>query len=193
VTEFQAKIPSRPVIPTGAAFREFGWNPTDGEVLEFCKKAKELNLSAVNFWEWSDARSGTIPGVWETIKEYKWREKDEPKDICETLFDALNAHDIEKILSLYGLPAIHINAIRTTAGFENLREWYKNLFTNVLPDSIFKLSSYNGKGNSRHITWTASSSKGIVRNGNDTLGLLKGKISYHYSFFIVTPLNYIPG
>jgi hypothetical protein len=193
VAEFQVKLPARPIVPTGAAFREYGWNPTDTEVIEFIKKAKELNLSGVNFWEWSDARSGTMPGVWDAIKEYKWKEKDEPKDICVSLIEAMNAHDIDKILSLYSLPAIHINAIRTTAGFEKLRDWYKNLFSSVLPESNFILSSYNGKGSARHMTWTASSSKGFVRNGNDTLGIVKGKISYQYSFFTVTPLNYIAG
>jgi hypothetical protein len=191
VAEFQSKTPSRPVVPTGAAFREFGWNPTDAEVLEFCKKAKELNLSGVNFWEWSDARSGTIPGVWDTITEYKWREKDEPKDICVRLVEAMNAHNVEEILSLYCPPAIHINAIRTTQGIEALRAWYTKLFTETLPESHFILGSYNGKGSSRHMTWTASSSKGIVKNGNDTLGLFKGKIGYHYTFFNVTPLTNI--
>ncbi len=187
VNEFAAKTPSRPIVPTGAAFREFGWGPTDGEVLEFVKKARELNLSAVNFWEWSDARSGNLPGVWETIQQYKWRSKDEPKDICEILFDALNTHNIDKVLNLYTLPAVHINAIRTTQGFENLRQWYTKLFNEMLPDSIFNLSTFSGKGSSRHMTWSASSPKGIVRNGSDTLGISKGKISYHYSFFTVTP------
>lgn len=191
VAELQAKTPSRPVVPTGAAFREFGWKPTDTEVLEFCQKAKELNLNAVNFWEWSDARSGNIPGVWDTIEKYKWKEKDEPKDICVRLIEAMNAHDIDKIISLYTLPAIHINAIRTTQGFDNLRDWYAKLFNEVLPESQFTLGSYTGKGSARHMTWTATSSKGIVRNGNDTLGITKGKIGYHYSFFSVTPLNYI--
>jgi hypothetical protein len=191
VAELQAKTPSRPIVPTGAAFREFGWKPTDSEVLDFCKKAKELNLTAVNFWEWSDARSGNLPGVWDTIEKYKWKEKDEPKDICVRLIEAMNAHDIEKIISLYTLPAIHINAIRTTQGFENLRAWYAKLFNEVLPESQFILASYTGKGSSRHLTWTASSTKGIVRNGNDTLGISKGKIGYHYSFFTVTPPNYI--
>jgi hypothetical protein len=193
IREFQAKTPIRPIVPTGAAFRESGWKPTDTEVLEFCQKARELNLNAVNFWEWSDARSGNLPGVWDTIREYKWRQKDEPKDICESLVEAMNAHDIDKILGLYSLPAIHINAIRTTAGFDNLRAWYKKLFSELLPESNFILGSYTGKGSSRHMTWTASSTKGIVRNGNDTLGLIKGKISYHYSFFNVTPLNAIGG
>lgn len=192
VTEFHGKVPSRPVIPTGAAFREYGWNPTDAEVLEFCQKAKELNLSAVNFWEWSDARSGTMPGIWDTIKDYKWKEKDEPKDICLTLFEAMNAHDVEKILSLYVPPAIHINSIRTTAGIENLREWYKRLFNELLPNSQFVLSSFSGKGSSRHMTWTATSSKGNVRNGTDTLGLVRGKISYQYSYFKITPRNGAP-
>ena len=191
VMELRAKTPSRPIVPTGAAFREFGWKPTDAEVLEFCKKAKELNLSAVNFWEWSDARSGNIPGVWETIQNYKWRQKDEPKDICVSLIEAMNSHDIDKIISLYTLPAVHINNIRTTQGFENLRAWYKKLFNEILPDSNFTLGNYDGKGSSRHLTWSASSSKGIVRNGNDTLGILKGKISYHYSFFTVSPLTNI--
>ncbi len=191
VDEFQAKIPVRPVVPTGAAFREYGWNPTDTEVLEFFNKAKELNLSAVNFWEWSDARSGIVPGVWDTIREYKWRQKDEPKDICVNLVEAMNSHNLDNILSLYTLPAIHINSIRTTAGLENLRAWYKKLLTETLPDCFFTLGSYNGRGASRHFTWSASSSKGLVRNGSDTLGILKGKISYHYSFFTVTPINNI--
>ncbi len=191
VNEFQAKTPSRPIVPTGAAFREFGWQPTDSEVLEFVKKARELNLSAVNFWEWSDARSGNLPGVWETIKEYKWRQKDEPKDVCENYIDGLNARDIDKILSLYTLPAVHMTNIQTTQGLDKLRTWYNKLLNEMLPDCIFNLGSYTGKGSSRHMTWSASSSKGIVRNGNDTLGLSKGKISYHYSFFTVTPLTII--
>jgi len=186
VEELQAKTPSLPVVPTGAAFREFGWQPTDTEVLEFFDKAKELNLSAVNFWEWSDARSGIIPGVWDAIHDYQWSSQDEPQDICEDLIDALNSHDLDKIINLYGLPAIHINSFRTTQGFENLRSWYTQLFNEILPNSKFKMGSFSGMGSSRHFTWTASSAKGFVRNGNDTLSISKGKINYHYSFFNVS-------
>ncbi len=187
VKEFQAKSPSLPIIPTGAAYREFGWQPTDKEVLEFIKKAKELNLSGVNFWEWSDARSGKLPGVWETIQKYNWSERDAPKDISVTLVEAMNEHNIDKIVSLYSLPAVHINTRRITQGLDNLRLWYAQLFNDILPNSKFTLGSYSGKESSRHFTWTASSSKGYVRNGNDTLGILNGKIGYHYSFFSVTP------
>lgn len=185
VSELQAKKPSLPIIPTGAAFREYGWQPTDAEVLEFFNKAKELNLAGVNFWEWSDARSGIIPGVWETIQNYKWSDKADSKDICENLIDALNSHNIDKIVNLYGPPAIHISSKRTTQGLEKLRTWYTEMFNEILPNSKFKIGSFTGKGGSRHFTWTAASARGFVRNGNDTLGISHGKINYHYSFFTV--------
>jgi hypothetical protein len=185
VEEFQTKNPSLPIVPTGAAFREFGWKPTDAEVLEFCDKAKELNLTAINFWEWSDARSGNVPGAWETIQNYKWSGEEPSKDICIDLIDSMNNHDIESIVKLYALPAVHISSYRSTQGIENLRSWYIQLFDQILPNSKFKLGNYSGKGNARHFTWTASSAKGFVQNGNDTLGISHGKINYHYSFFTV--------
>jgi hypothetical protein len=187
VRELQAKQPSRPIIPTGAAFREYGWQPTSSEVLEFFKKAKDLNLSGVNFWEWSDARSSALPGIWDTIKKYRWSEPNAPQDICVRLIDAMNEHNLDKIIGFYALPAVHINARRTTQGLENLRTWYIQMFNEILPNSKFTLGTYSGSGSSRHFTWTASSSKGDVRNGNDTLGINHDKINYHYSFFSVTP------
>ncbi len=185
VREFQARKPSLPVVPTGAAFKEFGWKPTDTEVLEFCNKAKELNLKALNFWEWSDARSGLLPGVWETIKKYNWDEGPTVKDICEKLIEALNKHDINAIMEMYTLPAIHITSTRTIQGFDNLRAWYSQLFNDILPGSRYVLSSFSGKGDARYFTWTATSTKGYVQNGTDTLGLVQGKINYHYTFFTV--------
>jgi hypothetical protein len=186
VKEYQTKNPPLPIIPTGAAFSEFGWQPTDAEVLEFLKKSKELNLSAVNFWEWSDARSDKLAGVWEMIRKYDWSQRDVPKDICVSLIDAMNQHDIEKIVSLYSLPAVHVSAQQTTQGLDNLRIWYTQLFNDTLPHSQFTLGTYSGKGASRHFTWSASSSKGYVRNGSDTLGINHEKINYHYTYFTVT-------
>jgi hypothetical protein len=186
VKEFQTKNPPLPVVPTGAAFSEFGWHPTQGEVLEFFKKAKELNLSAVNFWEWSDARSSKLPGIWETIQKYNWSERDVPKDICVELIDAMNEYNVEKVISLYTAPAVHISAQGSTQGLDDLRVWYTHLFTDVLPNGKFNLGPYSGKGSARHFTWIASSSKGFVRNGSDTLGINNEKITYHYSYFTVT-------
>jgi hypothetical protein len=187
IREFQNIAPFRPILPTGAAFTEKGWQPTAAEVFEFFKAAKSLNLSAINFWEWYDARAGIMPNVWEVIRDYPWSGVDAPKDICEKYIAALNSHDVNQMLALYASTAVHITAARTSQGLENLRNWYTQLFNQVLPNATFTLTGYSGSGNSRHLTWTATSNAGMVQNGNDTFGLFNdGKINYHYSFFTVT-------
>ncbi len=185
VREFQNLNPQRPVVPTGAAFREAGWQPSAAEVLEFLHSAKQLNLTAVNFWEWSDARSGNLPGVWEAIRDFTWNEAAAPQDVCQKFVEALNTGSLETVLSFYNPGAVHVNAARTAAGQEALRAWYTTLFNQYLPGGKFKLTGYSGSGASRHFTWTASSNQGKVENGNDTLGLVNEKITYHYTFFTV--------
>jgi hypothetical protein len=187
VREFQGISPSRPIIPTGAAFSEKGWQPTAAEVLDFFKTAKSLNLSAVNFWEWYDARAGIMPNVWEVIRDYPWSGTPAPKDLCEKYVTLLNQHDPDKMLDLYSSTAVHITSARTIQGLTNVHSWYTSFFQQVLPDAQFTLTGYSGSGNSRHMTWTASSTAGSVHNGSDAFGLFSdGKINYHYSFFTVT-------
>jgi len=185
VREYRSKTHSRPIFPTGAAFKEAGWQPTTDEVIEFMRVAKELNLSGVNFWEWSNTRADPNTGLWDTIRDFPWSSGQTPMEICERFIAALNTRDVGEVLKLYTNQAIHINATRTTQGIDNLRTWYNQLFNNVLPDATFTLTSYSGVGNSRHLTWIALSTKGRVTNGNDTLGLHDGQINYHYSFFTV--------
>lgn len=187
VREFQAITPFRTILPTGAAFREHGWQPTDSEVLEFMQKAKELNLPGVNFWEWSQARSGIMPNVWETIRDFNWDAVAEAQDICQQLVDAWNRRDPALAASFYTPNAVHITAARAVQGLDALRTWYTSLFNQILPNSTFKLSSFSGKGSSRHFNWTAKSSSGVVQDGADTLGLLNDKIAYHFTSFTVVP------
>ena len=186
VREFNAMTPSRPVIPTGAAFREHGWQPTPKEVLEFMQTAKALNLMGVNFWEWSDARGGNLPGVWETVANFSWSPVPGPKDITEKFIQTLNSHDINQVAALYSPAAVHITSARTIQGLEAISKWYKTIFEQMLPQAVFTLTGFSGTGNSRHMTWTAVSPKGKVLNGNDTFGLVNEKIAYHYTFFTVT-------
>lgn len=181
--EFQSLSPQRPIIPTGAAFREHGWQPSIGEVNEFLSAAKKHNLSAVNFWEWSDARSTTLPGVWEAISKFAWNGVSTPQDICQKYIDALNTGSVDTVVAMYSATAIHINSVRTAAGIDALRTWYATLLNQYLPGAKFKLTSFSGVGPTRHFTWTATSSQGSVENGNDTLGIVNDKIAYHYTFF----------
>lgn len=187
VRELTAITPSRPVIPTGPAYGTGGWAPTTGDITNFMNKARELNLSAVNFFSWDECRAGH-QALWETIASYSWGTGPVPKDIVEQYIDALNTRDPSIMASLYTQSAVLITAARTIQGTGAIIEWYTTLFSQLLPRGIFKLTGYSGSGSTRHFTWTATSDKGRVTNGSDTFGLLNGKVAYHYSFFtIISP------
>jgi SnoaL-like domain len=184
VREFQTVTPYRPIIPTGSAYKSGSWQATPEDVVSFLKTAQDLNLEAANFWEWSNCRL-YLPAVWEAIAKYPWSTGPAPKDIVQRYIDALNSHNIGQIVSLYAPNGVHINASRTIQGSAAIRGWYETLLTQIIPNADFTLTGYSGSGNSRHLTWTAKSDSGNVRNGNDTLGLIDGKIGYHYTFFTV--------
>ena len=184
VNEFQTITPYRPILPTGSAYKSGSWQATPQDVTVFMETAAKLNLTGINFWEWANCRQN-IPAVWDTIQKYPWPTGPVFQDIVHQYITALNSGDINKILNLYNPNAVHINAARTVQGINSIRAWYESLLGQVLPNSKFTLTGFSGDGNSRHLTWTATSDKGSVRNGNDTLGLLDGKIVYHYTFFNV--------
>ena len=43
--------PKMPIRPTGAAFTEHGWTPTVDELSAFMRRARELKLPAIDWWE----------------------------------------------------------------------------------------------------------------------------------------------
>lgn len=184
VQEFQNLTPFRPIFPTGAAFPEHGWQPTAAEVTEFLNTARGLELQGVNFWSWDSTRS-KMPELWELIAKYDWDGALPLPDIAVQYIDALNSHDVERLVALYRPNAVHISPTRTIQGSEALRGWFLSLLNQLLPDGRFKLAAFTGSGNTRHISWTASSRAGSVFDGSDTFGLLEGKIAYHYSNFSI--------
>ncbi len=188
VREFQAMEPYRPIIPTGSAYKYGSWVPSPAEIVEFMDTAKALGLSGANFWEWYHIRHILAPSIWETIRDYSWPwDHDQPPaDITEQLVAAWNTHDPARVAALYTPTAVHVSAQRTVAGTTAIAQWYQSLFQQLLPNATFVLTGHSGTGNSRHFTWTATSSRGVVHNGNDTLGLVNGKIAYHFTFFTVT-------
>jgi hypothetical protein len=186
VREFQAIAPFRPITPTGPVYKAGDWMPTPADVVEFLDTAKSLNLSAANFFEWYYARNIMRP-VWDSIAAYPWAPYPTPIDAPQQYINALNAHDPTRVTGLYTPTGIHITAAQSVQGTEALKTWYTTFFNQTLPNASFTLTGSSGTGNSRHFTWNATSSKGKVLNGNDTLGLQNGKIAYHYSFFSVTP------
>ncbi len=185
VREFQNLEPFRPVVPTGAAYKEHGWAPTSSEVFEFLQTTKSLNLTAANFYSWDSCRAN-LPDIWNTIRVYEWETTPPPADITAQYIAALNSHNPDKVVELYSPTAVHITAARTIQGHAAIRAWYQSVFDQLLPGGKFTLTGFTGTVSSRHLTWTATSFQGKVNNGSDTLGLSDGKIIYHYSFFSVT-------
>ena len=183
VNEFQAMTPFRPIIPTGPVFRYGEWEPSPSEIIEFVNTARSLNLSAANFFTW-DYRT-ILSSLWDTIAAYPWGSQPIPQDLPELYIHSLNTHDPSQVTALYRSDAVHITAAQTIQGSNTIDAWYNNFLTNTLPDSIFILTGSSGTGNSRHFTWNAQSPQGQVTNGSDTIGMLNGKIVYHYSFFRV--------
>ncbi len=186
VREFEAMTPFRPITPTGPVYRNYGWEPTQSEILEFLMTARELNLSAANFFAWDYGRSILIP-LWNTIAAFPWSTTPSPLELPARYINALNSRDPAKVATLYNNNAVHITAVQTVQGSQAITTWYNTLLNQTLPSAAFTLTSTSGSGNVRHFTWTATSSKGKVENGNDTIGIINDKIGYHYSFFSVKP------
>ena len=69
--EFRAMAPQLPFVPTGAAFKEWGWTSTPAQILDFLRTAQDLGLPAVNFWEWAHTRRN-LPLNWRAVAEFPW-------------------------------------------------------------------------------------------------------------------------
>lgn len=187
VKEFQAMTPYRPVFPTGAAYGAGTWRPTPADIVEFLDKVQELQILATNFYSWDESRN-RFPDLWKAVSEYPWGElpPEPPKDIADQLVDAWNSHDIEQIAGLYAPNAAHITSARTVHGILSIRAWYGTFLKELLPNGRFQRTGLTGSGNSRHLSWTATCDHGKVLDGVDSLGLMDGRIIYHYTSFTVT-------
>ncbi len=183
--EFQAISPFRPIIPTGSAYQQGSWAPTTSEILEFLQTARNLNMSAANFWEWGHTKL-YLPALWDAVSSYSWPLDETNVDIIVQYFASLNEHDSARIAALYASNGVHVDADRTLQGTEAIRGWYQALFNQVLPNAMFELVELEGDQSTRSFTWTAESSAGNVTNGGDSMGIVGGKIVYHYSYFSVS-------
>jgi hypothetical protein len=182
-----------PIIPTGAAFREHGWEPSLDEIIEFLDTARDLKLKAANFWEWHNCREVLEPQhkIWKAIADYQWDHSPPPSvpgDISEQLIQALNCHEPSNVLALYQDRAVHITATRTVSGKAGIQAWYQALFNQIIPNAEFRLTGFSGIGSTRHFTWNAKSKSKQILDGKDTLGIQDDKITYHYSFFNVSQI-----
>jgi hypothetical protein len=174
----------RPVVPTGAAYGTGSWRATAKDITKFLAKARALGLPAANLYSWDYAASQGNIELWAAAAEFDWaaRLADLPDDdLAELYITALNSGDPRQVVALYHANAGYVTARHTLLGKEDLARWFAFLLYEELPAARFQLVSASSAGNTLHLRWTASSSRGQVCDGEDTLGLLNGRIQYHYS------------
>ncbi|MEI8131494.1 MAG: nuclear transport factor 2 family protein [Leptolinea sp.] len=176
--EFQRISPYRPYLATGPTYSNKGWEPTTADIHDFLTTAISLQIPAVNFFSWDYCRK-YLSHLWNEIAAFPYPTS-QPFGIVQKLFSALNAHNADMVALLYTENAVHITGERTIQGRAAIRAWYIDLFANRLPNVSFALTSITGSDPGRNFSWNAVSGV-TTRRGTDTIGLINGEISYHYS------------
>jgi len=180
VNEFKQIRPFRPIIPTGPTYKESGWVPTKAEVVEFMTTAKQLGLSAVNFWYWDGARR-YMPEYWDLVRDYQYTDPVPVVSQPTRYITALNKHEPDKVVEQYAEDAVVLRPDKAIQGKEAIREWIASL-VNAYSEGSFSLLGESHKEDVYSFQWEATSSSGKIIRGRDTQGLKDGKISYHYAF-----------
>ena len=187
--EFKALSASRPVIPTGPAFRESGWQPTASELKDFLDCAKSLGCTAANIYSWDDSRTA-LPDVWNLAANYSWPASNQSttpsNDPLDKFMRMLNTMNYDLALDIYADAAVHVSAEKTIQGKAAIRGFYGLLLTNGLNNGVFAVTSASGSSETIHFTWTCNSYRGHVNDGSDTIGIKDGKIAYHYTHFTIS-------
>ncbi|MCB2209742.1 nuclear transport factor 2 family protein [bacterium] len=185
VNEFKQMRPFRPIIPTGPTYKESGWIPTKAEVIEFMQVAKNLGLSAVNFWYWEGAR-GYMPEFWNLVRDYDYDEPVPQVSQPVRFITALNSGDPDKVAALYDDNAIVIRPQHVSQGKEAIRAWIASLMEQF-KDGEFNLLGGSSYDNVFSFQWEARNAVGETLRGRDTQGLHDEKINFHYSFIKKVP------
>ena len=184
LAEFQAMEPFRPIIPTGAAFVEHGWEPYVGDIQEVFAAVKETELSAINFWEWMNCRKN-LPQVWDYINDYDWGNGFIGIDITKKYIDLLNNNDIDQVVELYAEDAYMVTDEETLHNREAIRKWYDSFIQDIHLRVGFTRISYDCTGDSCSMEWQANRFDGDVITGKDIFRLKENKIIYHYKSFSI--------
>ncbi len=186
VAQYQALRPARPIFVTGPTYNHNAWRPSPDEVTRFLRRAQEMKIEAANFWAYDFATRPTMIDLWDAVASFDWPGVNQVADMPERLIGRINQKDTSLIAGLYLEDAAHVTGERTVVGRKAVRAWYDSLLRTILPNAAFTVTGKSGSGSTRQFTWTASSDRGAVADGSDTLGLADGRILYHYTSFTVS-------
>jgi hypothetical protein len=180
VNEFKQIHPFRPIIPTGPTFKQDGWIPTQKEVLEFIRVAKELNLPAINFWYWEGCRK-YMPEFWNLVRDAQYERTVQQASLPERFVNALNKPNLDELLDLYTENAVLIRSMAAVRGRESIGNWLASLIGEN-PKIAFSLISQSQHGKIVNFQWQGLNGNQTQIEGHDTMGVKDDRIVYHYSF-----------
>ncbi len=181
INEFKNIHPFRPIIPTGPTFKEWGWVPREEDVIEFMQVAQELNIPAVNFWSWDNARRD-LPSFWDLVRDYNYELTPQVASLPKRYIQALNNRNPLEVVDFYRENAVHIRSQNAIQGKTAIKAWVTTLL-DEFPDGDFSLISETQNKNIHSFQWQATDKSGMVFTGRETLGTHEDQISYQYSFF----------
>jgi len=184
VQEYRALPTVRPIFPTGPTYKVGSWAPTQKDITLFLKTAKTLNLPGVNFFSWDECRRD-LNAIWTYIRDYAWTVTP-AMEFQDQYIAGLNSKNPDTLINMYSPLAVQITSSQIVQGTEAIKTWYSTLFNQLLPNATFNLVGSSGTGATRHINWSATSSRGNVSNGSDSFGLINNQIIYHYSNFKIS-------
>lgn len=187
IEQYMALPHVRPVIPTAPTYARGDWRPSPDEIHRFFQKAQDLELTAANAWSWDFATRSQYLDLWDAVADHSWPVEPLVADMPERLLGRINEGDPGLVSGLYKENAAHVTGERTIVGRAAIQEWYRTLLSQILPNGKFEVTGKSGSGRSRQFMWRAISNTGKVLDGNDTLGLIDGRIQYHYTYFTVSP------
>lgn len=177
--------PVLPMIPTAPTYTSPTWRPTPDEITRFFQHAQNLGMTAANAWSYDWSTNPAYIDLFNAVADYHWPPVAPVADYPEQVIGKLNQKDPSLLADMYQDNAAHVTGARTVVGKPAVQQWYQSMLTDLLPQGQFQLTGKSGYGSSRHFTWTATSDKGQVVDGKDTLGLRDGLIQYHYTYFTV--------
>jgi hypothetical protein len=206
--QYSKRYPGKPFVPYGAAYGEKQgngkfWEASPAEITRFMELAEELNFPAVAFYSW-DYCSSKNPGLWQPIAAYDWKGAAAPavsqpsaggaappvqpaplktSEIPGKFIAALNARSVDALAELYGPTAVHVTGQGARQGADQVRAFYADLLAR-LPGAQFALAGANEiSPASIQFKWTAANAADAITDGNDTLGVMDGRIVYHTTLF----------
>ena len=166
----------KPALPKGWTSWAF-WQYTDQGRLNGCNTTLDMDrysgtLDDLTAWAASLPASLTAPA---TVPA-------EITALVTNYLQALNARDFDGLAALYAPAGVRTGASGTEQGPQAIRAWYVDWLTNQFPGGSFSLTGDISQVDTAtwSFMWTCHNAAGD-QVGQDTIGILAGKLHYHTS------------